>query len=151
MRASRDAAPPTGSDIPAWSLHLFKEEHMSTKTYSEIRQDAYFKAALEIRSTQVMLFNDMVNPVELGNDANHDWALKLSRTTGEQAAELERLGHEQCIASTRWENRLLKSKDALSAAIDAYVDRRIAAVEMRRRETAATQAMVADMERDGLL
>jgi hypothetical protein len=125
-----------------------------TKTYSERRQATYFTAAREFYKLAAAVLDDCINDVELASDATNVWIAGVCRSTMDQGRALETLGHEQCIASTAQERSLTKAKNLHSMALDRYLARRemaLKALERRRQETAATQNLVADMERDGLL
>lgn len=73
------------------------------KTYSEMRQEAYFRCAIELYRLCAIVRADIL-PKE--GKANHDWADGICDTQHRLGGEMESRGHEQCIASDHWERRL---------------------------------------------
>lgn len=99
-----------------------------TKTYSELRQATYFKAARElVRIAQAFLddtFSDQgVEYGELVTPQTARWAIEGARQTAKQAQALFTLGHEQCIASQLSETLNNKAWYAYSKAITRFEDR----------------------------
>ena len=94
-----------------------------TKTYSEMRQAAYFKAARDLRKVACSCWDDLINEVETGNMATLIWTKSNAKNTMDQAQRLEDLGHEQAIASALDETLLRKSKTAYSTALEACRER----------------------------
>ena len=95
-----------------------------TKTYSEAAQAVLFKASRDMRKVAASVLDDCTNSVELRSEATHQWAKNTARVYAELANELENKGHERTLATVRQENELFKSRQAYSAAIDAYEERR---------------------------
>ena len=100
-----------------------------TKTYSELRQEALFRAAREMWKIAASVLDDVVNDVELASDRTDNWAKSVSSKTAEMARALEEQGHEQCIASGRQEAALRRARSVHSDAITRYMVRRAAAKE----------------------
>jgi hypothetical protein len=84
-----------------------------TKTYGELRQETYFRAAIEMYRLCVTIWEDNLGPNAPGiqTEANERWALSVLTNTYRIARELEDRGHEQTVASTRWSNRLWKERE----------------------------------------
>lgn len=97
---------------------------MATKTYSEAAQAVLFKAARDMRKVAASVLDDVTNSVELRSERTHEWAKSTARLYAELANELEERGHERCYTEARLEVGLFKSRQAYSAAIDAYEERR---------------------------
>jgi hypothetical protein len=78
-----------------------------TKTYSEVRQDACFKHAVELYKLVVQIADDNVDcdPTHT-SAATIVWAASLIDKTFEQADTLENQGHEEAVATSRQENWL---------------------------------------------
>jgi hypothetical protein len=95
---------------------------MSTKTYSERRQQVYFVAAREMRKVAAHILDDVVEDAEF-TGATARWAKDQARYAALAACELERQGHELCIASPRAETEIHKSKTAYNKSIDRFINR----------------------------
>ena len=92
------------------------------QTYSERRQTILFRASRELRKVAVDVLGDVNNPAELtGRTAA--WAKGLARQTAEQANQLETIGHERCIATTRAERALYRAHREYEEAIDRFEER----------------------------
>src|SRR5262245_31824574 len=88
-----------------------------TKTYSEIRQAAYFRAARELYAVAAEVANETANdPLDAITQANLVWAASVSATTFKKAQALEDLGHEEAVASTIQETNLRKARQAVYQA-----------------------------------
>lgn len=87
---------------------------MATKTYGERRQETYFRAAIEMyRLVIAVAEENIVNPPEGAenvSDANLIWAASLIETTFKKGDALEQLGHEETVATPRWNNRLARER-----------------------------------------
>src|SRR5215467_4377076 len=90
-----------------------------TKTYSERRQAALFRASRELRKIAVDILDDVTEPAEL-TGRTPSWAKSVCRTTLELATELEGRGHEETIAPARAETDLFQSKREVELAIDRF-------------------------------
>lgn len=92
---------------------------MGTKTYSEIRQAAYFKAAVEMYKLVVTIADENIDNPPEGREnvsqANVTWAASLIETTFKKARAIEELGHEETVASVRQERWLSKYRWAAEA------------------------------------
>jgi hypothetical protein len=89
-----------------------------TKTYSEQRQEAYFRAAIELYRLTVQIADENIdNPPEgeAVSQANITWAASLIESTFRKASELDDLGHSETIASTRLANRVARERAAAQA------------------------------------
>lgn len=89
-----------------------------TKTYTEVRQEAYFRAAIELYRLTVQIADENIdNPPEgeAVSEATVIWAGSLIEGTYRKARDLEDTGHEQGIASTRWERRLSRERGSAEA------------------------------------
>lgn len=90
-----------------------------TKTYSERRQEAYFRAAIELYRLTVEIADENIdNPPEGAenvSDANRVWAASLIESTFKKGHGLEDMGHEETIASGHWERRLGRERERASA------------------------------------
>jgi hypothetical protein len=87
-----------------------------TKTYGEKRQEAYFRAAIELYRLVVEIAEENIdNPPEGRenvSEANLTWAASLVETTFAKAYDLEDKGHAETITSVRWENRLARERES---------------------------------------
>lgn len=77
-----------------------------TKTYSEIRQGAYFTAAITMYKLVEEIHADNFGPDD--SEANKRWAQSIVDATYLDAKAIEDRGHTECIADTRAERRLAK-------------------------------------------
>lgn len=91
-----------------------------TKTYSEQRQAAYFRAARELRTVACSVLDEVENEVELTSEATLSWAISVAKSTATKAQELENLGYEECIVNSRAEMTQYKSRERYSKAIDDF-------------------------------
>jgi hypothetical protein len=92
---------------------------MATKTYAERRQAAYFAAARELYKLVVEIADENIDSPPEGRQkvstATTLWAASLIATTYKKAAELERQGHEETVASVRQERQLYNLRRAALA------------------------------------
>ena len=93
-----------------------------TKTYSELRQEALFRAARGLHKIATEILTDTLRD-EHASAQTLDWAKSAAAATMKTANEIEGRGHEQCIASARAETTLYKSKRAYSDAVDQHIRR----------------------------
>ena len=65
------------------------------KTYAELRQEAYFKAAAAMYDVASAVLNDCTDPLEfLGT--TYEWAKNLARETAEKAQALKEQALAEC-------------------------------------------------------
>jgi len=93
---------------------------MPTKTYAEMRQAAYFKAARELRKVAALVLDDIQNETELRSIRTLEWAKMFAARVARQAQAQEDLGHEQCVASAHAEAANRRSHEAYSNAVTAF-------------------------------
>jgi len=93
---------------------------MATKTYSERRQAALFRAAREFYNIAADVLNDLQTPEEiLGH--THDWARNVSLHTMDKGREFEARGHEETITSLVSENALYRARQRHSDAVTRVI------------------------------
>jgi hypothetical protein len=86
-----------------------------TKTYSEMRQLAYFRAAREMyRIAEMTLLDTLAD--EVLTERSMNWARDTAGRNYDKAYALETTGHEECIASNRSEKALRNARSAVTAA-----------------------------------
>ena len=98
------------------------------KTYKELRQAAYMRAARELVKVATMVLEDVREPLELTGQT-HEWAKNLARETMEKAYELEQKGYDECYLSGAVRAPMTRARAAFSDAVTAYQQRRHAAYE----------------------
>jgi len=92
----------------------------NTRTYSEQRQAAYFRAARDFWKIAAQTLDDVQNDVELASENTVRWAITTSAKSANIANDLAQSGHDECIASTRAVSDNVRARRIHSDAITAF-------------------------------
>ena len=100
---------------------------MAAIDYRTTAQNAYFRAARELRAVAARVLDDMQNDVELTSELSTAWAKDKARDYAEQANALEETGYQFSTPSTTAERTIRRSREAYSESITAYEARKASA------------------------
>lgn len=135
-------------------------------SYRNMAGKALVNGAVGLWAASAALYSETLTLMDENPDAifsgellekTQQWVIETTKPWNLRATELVHEAEALMGAdfrTTRQQAKVDRARDAMNEALDAYLDRLVRARQNRQRferETALTQAMVADMERDGLL